>query len=188
MSAEPLFAYAYINAKVMPLDRGEMYEDPLIEALEGNGWAEVTGGGTGQTEEGEIEYCGIDLDLHDVEQAVPFICQILTECGAPRGSKLEYEVEGRQHEVPFGVIEGLGLYFNGTDLPDEVYQQNDINDVYEEINRLLEDRGQILGHWNGPTESALYLYGFSREDMKQRIAGLMSTNPLCQKIRYVELA
>ena len=83
MSEEPVFAYAKLNARVQPLDRGDRYEDPLLEALEANGWAEVTGGGTLQHESGEIEYCGIDLDLHNVELAVPFICDFLAKCGAP---------------------------------------------------------------------------------------------------------
>ena len=31
MSAEPILAYARLNARILPLDRGERYEDPLIE-------------------------------------------------------------------------------------------------------------------------------------------------------------
>ena len=45
---EAIFAYAQLNARVQPLDRGDRYEDPLQDALATNGWAEVTGGGTSQ--------------------------------------------------------------------------------------------------------------------------------------------
>jgi len=188
MNDQPVFVYAMINARVMPIDRGEMYEDPLMEALEENGFGEVTGGGTMQSENGEIEYCGVDLDLFNLEEGIPFICDFLAECGAPQGSKLQYELNGEQQEVPFGFLEGLAIYFNGTDLPDEVYQNNDINDVYNEINDLLGERGQIQGYWNGPEETALYLYGYSVAEMRELIAAVMSTNPLCEKARFETIA
>jgi hypothetical protein len=43
---QPISAYAQLNARIMPLDRGERYEDPLGEALAANGFGEITGGGT----------------------------------------------------------------------------------------------------------------------------------------------
>lgn len=105
-----------------------------------------------------------------------------------KGSKLTFEIDGDKEEVPFGFLEGLGIYFNGTDLADEVYQNCDINYVYEEINRLLGDRGEIQGHWEGPIETALYLYGYSVEEMKDAISELMTEYPLCQKARYEVIA
>lgn len=185
---DPVFAYAQLNARVQPLDRVDLYEDPLQGALEANGWAGVTGGGTMQHSNGEIDYCGIDLELMDLDKAIPFICEFLESCGAPRGSKLIFEADGEEKEVPFGRLEGLGIYFNGTDLPDEVYQTCDINHVYDEINRLLGDRGAILGHWQGPRETALYLYGNSTAEMRQAIADFMAEYPLCQKARFEVIA
>ena len=38
------FIVATLNDKVMPIDRGEIYEDPLDEFLQSNGIGEVTGG------------------------------------------------------------------------------------------------------------------------------------------------
>ena len=90
--------------------------------------------------------------------------------------------------MPFGKLEGLGIYFNGTGLPDEVYQNCDFNYVYEEINRRLAECGEIQGYWQGPTETALYLYGDSIEGMKAAIAELMAEYPLCQKVRYEAIA
>lgn len=188
MSQEPVLAYARLNARVMPIDRGERYEDPLDEALKQAGVGEVTGGGTMQSQNGEIEYCGIDIDLVNLEEGVPLICKVLAKLGAPKGSKLEFEQSGERREVPFGEAEGLGIYFNGTDLPDEVYQTCDINHVYDEINRLLDGRGAIQGHWQGPTETALYLYGHSVAEMKDRIAPFMGEYPLCQRARYETIA
>lgn len=184
----PISAYAQLNARIMPLDRGERYEDPLGEALEKNGYGKVTGGGTMQSQEGEIEYCGIDIDLFDARQGVPFVCKFLSERGAPKGSKLEYDLNGESVEVPFGQAEALAIYLNGTDLPDEVYKQCDVNEVYDEINRLLGDRGSIQGHWQGPTETALYLYGYSAEELRTLIAGYLAEYPLCQRARVVRIA
>lgn len=181
-------AYARLNARIMPLDRGERYEDPLGDALAENGFGAVTGGGTMQSKEGEIEYCGIDLDLFDLSKAVPFVCRFLTEIGAPKGSKLEYELNSKGVEVLFGVAEGLAIYLNGTDLSGEVYKVCDVNEVYEEINRLLGDCGSIQGHWQGPTETALYLYGNSADEMRALIAGYLAEYPLCQRARVVKIA
>lgn len=181
-------AYAQLNARVQPIDRGERYEDPLHDALDGKGLGEVTGGGTMQSENGEISYCGIDLDLIDADKAVPFICNFLAMCGAPKGSKLIFEIDGVKQEVPFGKLEGLAIYLNGTDLLPEVYENCDINHVYDEINRLLGDRGEIQGHWQGPMETALYLYGYSVKEMKDQISALMAEYPLCQKARIEVIA
>ncbi|TXH70157.1 MAG: hypothetical protein E6Q88_08665 [Lysobacteraceae bacterium] len=188
MSASPIFAYAKLNARIQPMDRGDLYEDPLQQALEATGLAEVTGGGTMQMQSGEIEYCGIDLDLHDPENAVALICATLERLGAPKGSSLSYEADGRRHEVPFGRLEGLAIYFNGTDLPDHVYAECDINHVWAEIERLIEGVGRIQSYWQGPTETALYLYGDSAARMRERIAGFMAEYPLCAQARYDTVA
>jgi hypothetical protein len=185
---EPVSAYAQLNARIMPCHRGECYEDPLQEALDANGWAAVAGGGTLQRQNGEIEYCGIDIDLRDIDRGVPFICEVLEACGAPKGSKLIYQIDGDEKEVPFGRLEGLAIYFNGTDLPDDVYRNCDINYVCSEIDRLLGERGAIQGHWQGPTETAVYLYGYSINEMKRAIAAFMADYPLCQKARLEVIA
>jgi hypothetical protein len=185
---QAITAYAQLNARILPLDRGERYEDPLAEALSKSGYGEVSGGGTMQSQGGEIDFCGIDLDLLDVEHGVPFVCDLLTRCGAPKGSKLQYELNGEKVEVPFGAAEGLAIYLNGTDLPDEVYKECDVNLVYDELNRLLGDSGAIQGHWQGPTETALYLYGHSVDEMRRHIADFLARYPLCQKARVVQIA
>jgi hypothetical protein len=188
MNPEPIFAYAKLNSKVLPLDRGDLFEDPLSDALQENGYAEVTGGGTMQSEGGEIDFCGIDIDLHDVENGVPFICGFLSDRGAPKGSALEYELNGERVEVPFGVTEGMGIYLNGTDLPDEVYQTCNINVFIEELHNLLGDCGAMLAHWTGPAETALYFYGASFDEMQDRIREYVGIYPLAQKARIVRIA
>jgi hypothetical protein len=186
--SNPVSAYARLNARLRPLDRGDRYEDPLQEALQKNGWAAVSGGGTMQGENGEIVYCGVDIDLFDVDKAVPFICECLARHGAPRGSILQYQANGEACEVPFGFLQGLAVYLNGTDLPAEVYRNCDVNHVYGEINRLLGSRGGIQSHWQGRSETALYLYGYAVDEMQGLIQPLMSTYPLCARARYATVA
>jgi hypothetical protein len=188
MSDSAIPAYARLNARVRPLDRGEIYEDPLQEKLDGMGLAEVVGGGTMQMQGGEIEYCGIDLDVYDVDKAIPLICSVLEDLGAPKGSRLEIEIDGKSRHVSFGRLEGLAVYFNGTDLPEAVYSECDINFVWSEIDRMIEGIGRIQSYWQGPTETALYLYGSSTESMKQLISGFMAEYPLCERARYELIA
>lgn len=76
--AEPVFVVAHVNARLMPMDRGDRYEDPLAEALAESGFGEVTGGGSILSKVGEIEGCDIDLDLHDLEHGLPFVTKWLT--------------------------------------------------------------------------------------------------------------
>ena len=40
-------------------------------------------------------------------------------------------------ELSLGSSEGLGIYLNGTDSPDETYRDCDVDVVYSEFNRLL---------------------------------------------------
>lgn len=54
-----------LNARLRPLDRGDIYEDPLHEILEEHGLGETSGGGTGMGDNGEVAYCDVELSLKD---------------------------------------------------------------------------------------------------------------------------
>jgi hypothetical protein len=105
--------------------------------------------------------------------------------GAPKGSRLIWN-EGA-NELEFGTFEGLAVYLNGTDLPDAVYEQCDVNVVYEEFGKLVGSEGRVVSHWQGPRETALYLYGRSAETMLARIRPFLDTYPLCDKARTVTI-
>jgi hypothetical protein len=83
----PVLVYAHINAKLMPRERGERFEEPLAGVLERAGMGSITGAGTMLTQEKEIEYCGIDVDVApaDLERAVPLIASTLERQGGQRG-------------------------------------------------------------------------------------------------------
>ncbi len=178
---------ARINARVQPLDRGDIYEDPLHDALEADGLGEVTGGGTQMAEDEGIEFVDIEIMVKEASEATcQRIIELLEQFGAPKGSKLLFEEEDK--EMPFGRTEGLAVYLNGVDLDDEVYKTSDVNHVIEEFDRLLEGVGKYQSHWQGERETALYLYGDSIEVMKERIAGFIADYPLCQKCRLDQVA
>lgn len=185
MSNQTDFYVAQLNARLMPVDRGATFEDPLDEALKRFGIGGTAGAGTALYESGEVKHSDIEIEIAKGHpDAAPTIIRVLESLGAPKGSKLR--IDG--NEIPFGQTEGLALYLNGSDLPDEVYQTSDVNYVYDELNRLVDGEGMVFSYWQGPTETALYLYGTSFESMKAKIAPLIDTYPLCQKCRIVQIA
>jgi len=180
--------YAYINAKIMPVARGKIFETPLDNAMKERGIGQAEGGGTLQAKDGEIIHCGVDVDLCLTEANIKFVCDFLTIRGAPRGSKLQFPENDERVGIPFGEIEGIAVYLNGTDLPDEVYRTSDINVVMESFDQLTIGTRTMQGYWRGNKETALYLYGPSSEELTSRISGFMSEYPLCQKARVVKIA
>lgn len=94
------FVFAKINDPIMPIDRGDKYEDPLDAALKQSHLGEVTGGGTSLTKEKTIEWVGVDIELADVERGIPFVKRKLRQLGAPKGSTLEYELRGKKISTP----------------------------------------------------------------------------------------
>jgi hypothetical protein len=177
---------AQLNHRAQPMERGELFEDPLQELLDDAGIGEVTGGGTLLSKTFEIEYCEVEICAQDTEPAtISAVIEMLEKLGAPKGSKLS--VDG-QEDIVFGKMEGLGVYLNGTDLADHVYAECDVNYVYDQFNELLGDAGKVQSSWNGPKETALYMYGASYEVMCERLSSFMATYPLCRKARLVKIA
>jgi hypothetical protein len=185
--ADTTFVIARLNDRAQPMDRGELYEDPLDEVLQKHGVGTVTGGGTQLGKDNEIEFCELEIEIRGTaEESVALIKNTLEELGAPKGSKLI--LDASDEGLPFGVNEGLAVYLNGTDLPDEVYAECDCDFVYSEFNRLLEPEGKVHSHWQGPTETALYMYGPSFASMNNRLSSFIRSYPLCQKARVVQIA
>ncbi|HOY02921.1 MAG TPA: hypothetical protein PLV36_15645 [Zoogloea sp.] len=137
-----IFFVAQLNARLQPVHRGEYFEDPLNVELKKAECGEVSGGGSLQSKIGEIEYCDIEIEVNGaLTVAERVVIETLEGLGAPKGSKLHIEAEGRQ--VQFGQAEGIAVYLNGTGLPDEVYKECDSNFVYSEFDRLLNGEGRV---------------------------------------------
>lgn len=183
-SAQPLIMTLTLNARLMPIIRGDL-EDAFDTICSDNGIdAHVVGGGTHLADNHEVSACDIEVQLGSPD-LVDTVVRLFEALLAPVGS--HYSV-GDGDPVPFGRKEGLGLYLNGTDLPAEVYASADVNFVYQECDRLTEGVGRVHGHWEGPTETALYLYGTSFAELHERLQPLLTTYPLCEKARIVQIA
>jgi hypothetical protein len=76
-----------IPAPIMPMERGERFEDPLFDALDAEGIEyEPRGGGTALAEiDGRkvIQSCDIEIGVEDVTAALPVIRRVLIAGGAP---------------------------------------------------------------------------------------------------------
>jgi hypothetical protein len=175
-----------LNARLRPFDRHARYETPLREIL-GTSMpgSKVTGAGTMLSAEREPLVSDIDLDVEgDARAALELVTGTLEAAGAPKGSWARLD-EG--DPVPFGVTEGLAVYLNGTDLPAEVYASSDINDLIAALSGNLGSEGDMQSWWQGPRETALYLYGPSAARMTDLIAGVLARFPLAQRSRVVPL-
>ncbi|PLK50146.1 hypothetical protein C0V76_07005 [Uliginosibacterium sp. TH139] len=84
----------------MPIERGSKYEDPLDAVLKKSNLGEVTGGGSLQAANGEIKWVGVDIEVTDIHKAIPLITKTFREIGAPRGSRLEYKINGNEVVTP----------------------------------------------------------------------------------------
>ncbi|SCZ72810.1 hypothetical protein SAMN04488118_11543 [Epibacterium ulvae] len=187
-ASNPTMVIAQLNARVQPIDRGDYFEDPLDEVLRSSGLGEVTGGGTQLTDEPDgIEFCDVEIVVNDASKGtLGTIIDTLEQLGAPKGSLLKVSTE--QDAIRFGKLEGLALFLNGTDLPDEVYAASDINNIVSRCNELMEGIGSFRGHWEGSKETALYFYGSDFEAMKSAIAHFVENDPLCALSRIVQIA
>jgi hypothetical protein len=60
-----IYLTALVNDRIMPIGRGDVYEDPLDEFLKAKGYGNVTGGGTLQELNGEIKYCDLEIEVDE---------------------------------------------------------------------------------------------------------------------------
>jgi len=177
-----------INGKLMPMHRGDIYEDPLQEALEEAGIGNIDGGGTLLAEDGSVACCDIHIELVDGDENLEKLLEILAGLGLPKGSRLHFDADDDKEAIPLGDLEGLALALNGTDLPARVYKECDINHAITQILALLGDCGDMYSHWRGPDHTIIYFYGRSYEEMKQRMMPFLQEYPLCEKCVVSQIA
>ncbi|MBE6038088.1 MAG: hypothetical protein E7218_02640 [Anaerofustis stercorihominis] len=172
-----------LNAKLLPMHRGMIFEDPIDDILKKNNIGEVTGGGTLTDKNGEVLECDIEFSISEdrIDDFVDFLDNIDI---IPKGSSLV--ADGKEFAI--GKAEGLALYLDGTTLPAKVYESYDINELIDLIDTSLVDIGERLSHWEGNTHTALYYYGRSFEEMKRMILQITERYPLCENCMIVQIA
>lgn len=183
----PAVVVVTLNARLEPVDRGDI-EDAFDSAMAKHGHgARVVGGGTMLAPNGEISQCDIEIELDDPSDAmIKLVIGTLNAMLAPKGSRMMIPEGNRV--IEFGSLEGLALYLNGTELPDAVYRDCSANHVFEECQRLLEGVGHVSSSWQGASETALYMYGPDFTAMRQRIEPFVGSYPLCEKARIEQIA
>ena len=171
-----------LNARLQPMHRGDL-EDALDELLDKSDIGFVDGGGTLMSPSGEVKSCDIQLDLNDdSEETIAELESIIDALGVPKGSKLLWtRADDETIERPVGRLEGMALYLNGTDLPEEVYENSDINYVIEQLESRMDGIGRLYSWWEGSENTALYFYGESYEKMSAAIQDFIAEYPLCRK-------
>ena len=184
---EGVLVIARLTSRIEPMDRGEIFEDPLAEILQGKGFGHVTGGGSMLDGDGEITYIDIEIVLESLsDPALDGITAALESLGAPKGSLLHDADEATLRE--FGKNEGLGIYLDGANLPDEVYQTVTTEDVVDACHAALGEAGRYHGSRTMAERTALYFYGPDFETMKAGISGILSENALCQNAVVKQVA
>jgi hypothetical protein len=186
VTSVPSRLWITLNARLRPLDRGSRYEDPLEEVLtvRAPGCA-ITGGGTQLGVDREPVFSDIDLEVEgDPDTVRALVIATLEAAGAPKGSRARSD---SGEVVFFGVSEGLAIYLNGTDLTDEVYANSDGNAVIAALDERLGPDGSVQSYWEGPRETALYLYGHSAARMADLIVGVLARFPEAERCRIVPL-
>lgn len=171
-----------LNARFQPKHRFEL-EDALQEIFEENKAGEIAGGGTLLKENGEIESCDIEIDFSG-SKSLEWLVNLLDAIGIPKGSVLN----GMEPPIPVGTLEGLAIYMNGTDLPEEIYKSCDINYVIQQLEQSIEDIGHMYSYRELDEFTALYFYGTSFPAMKEKMSPFVSSYPLCQKCRIEQIA
>lgn len=173
-----------IPARLTPDRRDELIVGPLgvlvehVSASSRVASVETVASAVGEPMELVI---GLDVHLPDAEQLIAAVLDL--EAGMPRGSTVEINDKA----ATFGELEGLALYLNGTDLPDEVYATSDLAAIVGDLRASLEGVGEIWAVWQGPTETALYVYGRDAAAIEAVLVEQQPRIPLMQGCRMVEL-
>lgn len=182
-----------LKARLQPMHRHNL-EDGFEEfCQENNIPLEIVGGGTQISDNGEPLECDIEIGGTENHQLtsddVTIVRDFFSSTFAPNGSKLQILHEGQEkaETIDIGNLEGLSLIMNGTELPDEVYEQNDINHVVEKCEELMAGIGEFHSYCE-TQDTMLYFYGESFEKMKQAILPFTADYPLCQKSKIEQIA
>ena len=173
----PPIATFHLNARVQPVHRGSVYEDPLDELLAQHApGSSVVGGGTAFTPETGPLSCDTEVQLAgDPGDTLDLVIRILEHLGAPIGSWAQL---GGGEKIPFGRTHGFALVLDGTGLPDEVYANNDVNDLIGALQATLGEQVELQSWWEGGEHTALYFYGEDAAHLRAVLASAAELSPL----------
>jgi len=104
-SPPTVFVFVKVPENILPIARGEKYEDPLDHSLKQAHFGEVTGGGSqlsAPDKDGRrsVEWVGLDVEISDLQRGLALLKSELKRLGVHRGSTLEYSRDGKKVEEP----------------------------------------------------------------------------------------
>jgi hypothetical protein len=138
------------------------------------------------TRNARYKFVGIDIDLASLE-TLNQVKRVLEEAGAPKGSELQFDRDGKSQSVPFGVTERLTIWLDGVSLPDEVYERFSTDDLADQIEAALafDPDAEIRGSWQGPRETPIYIHGANAEALFKALEPVLLASPACQNARVI---
>ena len=182
-SPRPHYAVVTIWEHIAPVDRGDRYAEPLYEAL-GEDDISIVGEGSAFTKELGIEYVNLELELADLS-LIPTVIETLEKQGAPKGSELKYSHLGTDTVVEFGTLECLTLFLDGVNLPDEVYQSTDIDELLVKLCESSGGLAEFRASWAGESETSIHFFCHDANALFQKMEPAIRSYPLCQNSRIV---
>lgn len=190
-----VFLVSHLNMRMQPMHRHKI-EDMICETFQkkfGSDAVDVVGGGTATAEgTGMPLYCDIEwlvrkdllnefLDFLDFSAKFHFFT---------KGSKTTIFDENNEisRVEPLGNSEGFFITLSN-DLDDEVYANNDINELITLLTERIEkDNKGYFTSWFEGAQTTLFFYGNSFDEMKELTADILSSHPLAQKAELEKLA
>lgn len=189
---QPLRVTARLAEHLPPVDRGELYADPLADFLAETGLGHVLGGGSHLGEDGEIVFADIEIELVAAtterhEQAIADVARFLADAGATAGSYLVYESDSHLRRTRFGSAECVAIFLDGVGLAPLVYDTNDVDELVDRLVARLGAGaiGELRGSWAGATHTVVVLGGPDAVEIADAIRPVVELHPLCAGARVV---
>ncbi|MBT8475707.1 MAG: hypothetical protein KJO78_09575 [Alphaproteobacteria bacterium] len=181
------FLVARLPARVGPLIRGELYEDPLADLLDPTGIAEVTGGGTMMAEGGDIKFVDLEICVQgDLAPVLDDIAAALEKINVPRGTELIDDNGTTLRTCGTRAIAGLAL--DGVSLPQEVYDSCSADDVLDAMLDAMGPGHGYAGFHAMAETTVLYFFGDDYATMEKAMKKRMPKVPLCQNAELRQIA
>ncbi|MCU1529929.1 MAG: hypothetical protein JWP75_3692 [Frondihabitans sp.] len=181
----------HLNARLQPMHRGRLFEDPVIEALRAQGMrAVVYDAGTLMTHD-RIESCDVAFAVprERADEGLEIIRQALVRLGAPRGSTIT--MYGDELD-PVGTTQGVVLRLGTIDTVDFTDDENvehnwALDALIGRMNAALGDEGSVWS-WRVQDGSDVFVYGPSRLRLRELLAPQLAVDPLLRDAEIIDFA
>ncbi len=185
--SEPHYISVRLPLKIGPMDRGEMWEDPLMARLDSDPMGEVTGGGTMMAADGGIAYCDLEVALPDLtDKRLDELQAHLDALGAPKGT--EFITDDGISLRKFGTVSVVGIGLDGSGLPDEAYEGFDPDIFNDQILSALGDGYSYGGSHAGHRYTYFYYHGPDAAHIDKTLRSIADAQPIGTGAQFDQVA